>query len=47
LRLIEIVSDLEGKYEIVDRRGIQARFKRDLTVYDLFDRDIYRNLFRN
>jgi hypothetical protein len=24
--------------------GIQARFKKDLTVYDLFDRDIYRTL---
>jgi hypothetical protein len=35
---------LRLEYKIVRRRGIQARFKRDLTAYDLFDRDIYRKL---
>jgi hypothetical protein len=35
---------LRLEYKIVRRRGIQARFKRDLTAYDLFDMDIYRKL---
>jgi hypothetical protein len=35
---------LRLEYKIVRRRGIQARFKRDLRAYDLFDRDIYRKL---
>lgn len=47
---IQILPALEGsnvlrlEYKIVRRRGIEARFKRDLTVYDFFDRDIYRQL---
>ncbi|MFP3091403.1 hypothetical protein LQZ21_13870 [Treponema sp. TIM-1] len=35
---------LRLEYKIVRRRGIYARFKRDLMAYDLFDRNIYRKL---
>jgi hypothetical protein len=35
---------LRLEYKIVRRRGIQTRFKRDLTAYDIFDTAIYRKL---
>jgi hypothetical protein len=47
-RLLFSFSDnsnvLRLEYKCVRRRGIQARFKRDLTTYDLFDRDVYQQL---
>jgi hypothetical protein len=41
---IEDKNVLRLEYKIVRRRGIQARFKRDLTAYDLFDMEVYRKL---
>jgi hypothetical protein len=35
---------LRLEYRIIRQRGIRARFRRDLTPYDLFDNDIYRKL---
>ena len=32
---------LRLEYKILKRRGIQAKFKRDLSAYDLFNEDIY------
>jgi hypothetical protein len=32
------------KYKIVRRRGIKAKFRRDLTAYDLLDPAVYREL---
>jgi hypothetical protein len=49
-KLQDIPPAFEGKnvlrleYKIVRRRGIKAKFKRDLTAYDLFDPDVYRQL---
>jgi len=46
----EIPTLFEGKnilrleYRIVRRRGLQAKFKKDLTAYDLFDPVVYREL---
>jgi hypothetical protein len=44
LSVLDESNVLRLEYKIVRRRGIQARFKRDLTAYDLFDMDIYRKL---
>jgi len=38
------VNILRLEYRIVRRRGIKAKFKRDLTAYDLLDPAIYREL---
>jgi len=38
------VNILRLEYKIVRRRGIKAKFKRDLTAYDLLDSVIYREL---
>ncbi|MCL2722099.1 MAG: hypothetical protein FWD47_12290 [Treponema sp.] len=38
------VNILRLEYKIVRRRGIKAKFKRDLTAYDLLDFDIYQML---
>jgi hypothetical protein len=38
------VNILRLEYKIVRRRGIQAKFKRDLTAYDLLDFEIYKEL---
>jgi hypothetical protein len=38
------VNILRLEYKIVRRRGIQAKFKRDLTAYDLLDPDVYQTL---
>ena len=38
------VNILRLEYKIVRRRGIKAKFKRDLTAYDLFDYDVYQKL---
>ncbi|MDR1099226.1 MAG: hypothetical protein LBL28_01970, partial [Treponema sp.] len=35
---------LRLEYKIARRRGIQTRFKRDLTAYDIFDMEVYRKL---
>ncbi len=35
---------LRLEYRIIRRRGIRARFVRDLTAYDLFNYEIYRKL---
>jgi hypothetical protein len=35
---------LKLEYRIIRRRGIKAKFHRDLSAYDLFDQDIYRAL---
>lgn len=35
---------LRLEYRIIRRRGIGARFGRDLTAYDLFDYEVYRKL---
>ena len=35
---------LRLEYKMVRRRGIKAKFKRDITAYDLFDPKIYRKL---
>jgi hypothetical protein len=35
---------LRLEYRIIRRRGIRARFGRDLTAHDLFDYDTYRKL---
>jgi len=35
---------LRLEYKIVRRRGIQYKFKKDLTTYDLFDPDVYQKL---
>jgi hypothetical protein len=49
-KLQDIPPAFEGKnvlrleYKIVRRRGIKAKFRGDLTVYDLFDPDVYRQL---
>ncbi len=32
------------EYRIIRRRGIRAKFGRDLTAYDLFNYEIYRKL---
>jgi hypothetical protein len=41
---LEGANLLRLEYKIVRRRGIQAKFNRDLTAYDLFHPTIYRNL---
>jgi hypothetical protein len=38
------VNILRLEYKIVRRRGIIAKFKRDLTAYDLLDPDVYQTL---
>ncbi|MDR0286208.1 MAG: hypothetical protein LBI03_00630 [Clostridiales bacterium] len=38
------VNILRLEYKIVRRRGIQAKFKRDLTAYDLVDPAVYQTL---
>ncbi|MDR0503614.1 MAG: hypothetical protein LBH16_09890 [Treponema sp.] len=38
------VNILRLEYKIVRRRGIKAKFNRDLTAYDLLDFDIYQTL---
>jgi hypothetical protein len=46
--LFEGANILRLEYKIVRRRGIKAKFNRDLTAYDLFNPSIYRefqNLF--
>jgi hypothetical protein len=35
---------LRLEYRIIRRRGIRAKLRRDLTAYDLFDYDTYRDL---
>jgi hypothetical protein len=40
------VNILRLEYKIVRRRGIQAKFKRDLTAYDLLDPAVYQ-IFQN
>ena len=35
---------LRLEYKIIRRRGIQAKFKKDLTAYDLFNPAVYRKL---
>jgi hypothetical protein len=35
---------LRLEYRILRRQGIKAKFRRDLTAYDLFDYDTYRDL---
>jgi hypothetical protein len=35
---------LRLEYRIIRRRGIRAKFNRDLTAYDLFDYETYRKL---
>jgi hypothetical protein len=42
--LLEGANILRLEYKIVRRRGIKARFKRDLTAYDLFNPVVYREL---
>jgi hypothetical protein len=42
--LLEGANILRLEYRIVRRRGINARFKRDLTAYDLFNPVVYREL---
>jgi hypothetical protein len=42
--LLEEANILRLEYKIVSRRGIKARFGRDLTAYDLFNPVIYREL---
>jgi hypothetical protein len=42
--LFEGANILRLEYKIVRRRGIKARFKRDLTAYDLFNPIVYREL---
>jgi hypothetical protein len=37
-------NTLRLEYRIIRRRGIRARFRRDLTARDLFDYDTYREL---
>jgi len=38
------VNILRLEYKIVRRRGIKAKFKRDLMAYDLLDFDVYQKL---
>lgn len=38
------VNILRLEYKIIRRRGIKAKFKRDLTTYDLLDIDVYQKL---
>ena len=46
----QVPTGLEGanvlrlEYKIVRRRGIKAKFRRDLTAYDLFNPEVYRKL---
>jgi len=42
--LFEEANILRLEYKIVRRRGIKAKFKRDLTAYDLFNPVVYRKL---
>jgi hypothetical protein len=42
--MFEGVNILRFEYKIVRRRGIKAKFKRDLTAYDLFNPAVYREL---
>jgi hypothetical protein len=42
--ILEDSNVLRLEYKIVRRRGIQARFNRDLTAYDLFNPEVYRKL---
>jgi hypothetical protein len=42
--LFEGANILRLEYKIVRSRGIQAKFGKDLTVYDLFDPTVYRKL---
>jgi hypothetical protein len=42
--MFEGTNILRLEYRIVKRRGIKARFNRDLTTYDLFNPIIYRKL---
>ncbi|GHV05442.1 hypothetical protein FACS189485_12410 [Spirochaetia bacterium] len=42
--LFEDSNVLRLEYKIVRRRGIQTKFKKDLTAYELFDQDVYRKL---
>ena len=41
---LENANILRLEYRIVRRRGLQAKFKRDITVYDLFNPAVYREL---
>ena len=42
--LFEGANILRLEYKIVRRRGLQAKFKKDLTAYDLFNPVVYREL---
>jgi hypothetical protein len=42
--LLEGANILRLEYKIVRRRGIKARFGRDLTAYDLFNPVVYQEL---
>lgn len=42
--LFEGANILRLEYKIVRRQGIQAKFKRDLIAYDLFNPVVYREL---
>ena len=41
---LEGVNILRLEYRIVRRRGLQAKFRRDLTAYDLFNPVVYQEL---
>jgi hypothetical protein len=43
-RLFSGKNVLRLEYRIIRRRGIQAKFRRDLTAYDLYNYEVYRKL---